>query len=512
MAESFNGVAIFSATKFKEREELGETINAWIKQHPNVSIPQDPPPPGYPPHSGVGILAEMTKGEHILVIEDCETVRDLMGDILGGAGYTCSLAPDGSSGLEMAQRKPPGLVLLDFIMPRMNGFQFMQAFRKVENQRDIPVVLVSVKADGMGEKFMRATGAVDALTKPFTMDSLVTVVQHALSRAKRKESSEAGSAKPFLGSDRYDRPTIPDMNAESSRALQGIRERLLHRVSETLAQSGPASSVDEILAQAFSDEFLGGLAADYASVDPSAGVASFAGSTDTVSVGEIMQLLLHGQLEGRLEIQGPGMLAHIYLRSGRVALARLSGGPDEFLLGRYLLKEDLVTREELRRILDNKEDKQPLGERLIRMGIISRDDLVAALTEQTTEVLFEVLRWHSSRYRYVSGPMPPDLAAIELRIPVGEALLEGLRRVDEWRMIEKQIPDFDVVPVRTAAGLEAMGPETSLSAEEARIFDFVNGARTVRQVIQESRLGSFEACKILYRLLTMKVIRKMVPA
>ena len=38
MAVSFNGVAIFSATKFKEREELGETISAWIKQHPQVSI------------------------------------------------------------------------------------------------------------------------------------------------------------------------------------------------------------------------------------------------------------------------------------------------------------------------------------------------------------------------------------------------------------------------------------------------------------------------------------------
>jgi hypothetical protein len=97
---------------------------------------------------------------------------------------------------------------------------------------------------------------------------------------------------------------------------------------------------------------------------------------------------------------------------------------------------------------------------------------------------------------------------LNINVPVGELLMEGLRRVDEWRLIESKIPDFDIVFVRTPGGLDAVGQDTALSQEEARVLDFVNGTSTVREIIRETRLGSFDVCKILYQLLVIKAIRK----
>lgn len=449
-------------------------------------------------------------GEHILVIDDCQTIRELMGDILTESGYSCSLAHDGAQGLDMAQGRSPELVLIDFIMPRMNGLQFMRSFRSVENLKNVPVVLVSVKADSMGENFMRATGAIDALTKPFSQDGLLTVVQHALGSARAAGSETQDGHKPFLSSDRYEPEKVKDAQEESMEAMERIREILSQGISDNLeaADDDEDLAPRDLIARALTDELLSSLVEDFRKVDPTAGVASFAGTTEAVSVGEVMQLLLHGQSEGTLEIQGPSMVALIFFAGGRVTLARLRGGPDEFLLGRYLLKEELITREELRGLLKGPESSRPLGERLVRSGYISREDLVAALTVQTTEVLYEVLRWQFSRYRFIPGKLPEEAGSINLDIPVGELLMEGLRRVDEWRVIEKHLPDFDELVVRTPGGLEALGPDASLSAEEARVLDFVNGTNTIREIIRHTRLGSFDVCKILHQLITMRVVRR----
>jgi DNA-binding response OmpR family regulator len=447
-------------------------------------------------------------GEHILVIDDCRTLRDLMGDILSESGYVCSLAPDGSTGLDLAQERPPDLVLLDFIMPVMNGFQFMQSFRQVDNHRDIPVVLVSVKADSVGEKFMRATGAVDALTKPFTTDGLITVVQHALKGSKATPStSPPKTRRPYLSPPSFEPEKVPDIISQSKQAMKRVRDTISAHLAEVLRMS-PEGPMDARIANGLDDEFLLGLMDEFKAMDPTAGVAAFAGSTEAVNAGEIMQLLLQSQARGTFEIQGPDMKALIFFTGGRVALARLRGGPDEFLLGRYLLKEDMITREELRRLLDMQEDKRPLGERLIMMGYISRDDLDAALTVQTTEVIYEMLRWQAARYRFLPGSLPDEVEKLSLNIPVGELLMEGLRRVDEWRLIEAKVPDFDAVFTRMPGGLEVLGDETSLEQDEARVYDFINGTLTVREIIRETRMGSFDVCKILYQLVTMKVIRK----
>ena len=85
----------------------------------------------------------------------------------------------------------------------------------------------------------------------------------------------------------------------------------------------------------------------------------------------------------------------------------------------------------------------------------------------------------------------------------------GLRRVEEWRVIEQEIGDFDMTFVRNEDKLSSFG-RGQLLREEAIIADLVNGRNTVRDLIQISKMGSYDVTQILFRLLRSKLIRRRV--
>lgn len=83
--------------------------------------------------------------KRVLVVEDEPANRDMLRRIVEKAGYQVVEAENGAVGLERAQNDPPGLVLLDLMMPVMDGFEFLTEFRRIESLRDIPVVVVTAK-------------------------------------------------------------------------------------------------------------------------------------------------------------------------------------------------------------------------------------------------------------------------------------------------------------------------------------------------------------------------------
>jgi hypothetical protein len=84
--------------------------------------------------------------------------------------------------------------------------------------------------------------------------------------------------------------------------------------------------------------------------------------------------------------------------------------------------------------------------------------------------------------------------------------MEGLRRVDEWRLIAEQVTSFDLVPEidRRALGEDQ---RARMSAEERAVLDAIDGHRDVRTLVEVTRLGSFDVCKILYQLLSARLVR-----
>ena len=115
----------------------------------------------------------------ILVIDDQANVRTLLKDYLSNQGYRVVQAEDGQQGLFVARHEHPDLVLLDIMMPEMDGFQFLSAFRK---ESDIPVIVVTARDEETDTVLGLELGADDFVVKPFRMRELVARIRANLRR------------------------------------------------------------------------------------------------------------------------------------------------------------------------------------------------------------------------------------------------------------------------------------------------------------------------------------------
>ena len=81
----------------------------------------------------------------ILVVDDSPTIRRLVRSVLEESGYDVSTAPDGQAALDLLQREDFDLALIDFVMPRINGYQLAQSIRAIDRLRELPLVLMSAR-------------------------------------------------------------------------------------------------------------------------------------------------------------------------------------------------------------------------------------------------------------------------------------------------------------------------------------------------------------------------------
>ena len=90
-------------------------------------------------------------------------------------------------------------------------------------------------------------------------------------------------------------------------------------------------------------------------------------------------------------------------------------------------------------------------------------------------------------------------------MPVSAVIMEGFRRVDEWRLLEAKLGDFDELLVVDTKALEARGAKT---ADEETVLHALAEARSVRDIVTASHLSSFDACKIVCQLLDARLVRR----
>ncbi len=116
----------------------------------------------------------------ILVVDDKPNVRAMLKDYLSEQGYRVVTAENGQDALYSARYEKPDLVLLDVMMPRLNGFQFLPAFRR---ESQAPVILLTAKIEEHDKVVGLELGADDYVTKPFGMRELLARVRAQLRRA-----------------------------------------------------------------------------------------------------------------------------------------------------------------------------------------------------------------------------------------------------------------------------------------------------------------------------------------
>lgn len=122
----------------------------------------------------------------VLVIDDEEDYRIIIQEVLRGAGMEVRLARDGEEGLRLLKESPSDVVLVDWMMPRMDGEQFCRAMRSVPALKDLPVLMLTVKQTADEELEALHFGVDDFIVKPFKSVELVARVRAALRRTEKK--------------------------------------------------------------------------------------------------------------------------------------------------------------------------------------------------------------------------------------------------------------------------------------------------------------------------------------
>ena len=402
------------------------------------------------------------QGESILVVDDSPTILKLVELTLAKAGFRVSTADCGELGILAATEHPPDLLLLDYLLPDLNGDDVCRAISGNVALASVPVVVMSAKGEEAGTCFSNLASVVDILPKPFSPDALLAVVNHALE--KRAPKPEPVSRET---SDHMDVSGLLPRPQEDKRA--GL----------PLGPDGAA--------------LLGDLA--------------------VVSIADVLLLLQDRQHSGALHLVGREASIDISVNKGRIDFASARGVADEFLLGHFLVRGGQIERAKLDEVLAERNATPGgglLGADLCRRGLISEAGLRKAMAQQTTALVFEGLRWGEGHFSFHPTAEPsPAAREATLGLPIDGLIMQGLRRVDEWRVIGQEIDNFDMVFVRNEDKI-ASSDDHRLLREEAAMLEFVNGRNTVRDLIRLSKMGSYDVTQVLFRLLRCKFIRRRV--
>ncbi|HZL16392.1 MAG TPA: response regulator [Polyangia bacterium] len=412
-------------------------------------------------------------GEYLLVIDDSPTVLKVIELALTEAGYKVVSAANDEVALATVReaRTIPDLILLDGLIPGRDAAEICRRFAAEPTLARVPVVVMTARgqAEDLEARFAKASNVVDYIAKPFSPEALVAVVSHlATGAAARPKGSVAPPA-----------------------AVRAV-------VAEAMAlSSADAGAVAEARAFAAAGQAL-------------------AGDLGAISMSQILELLSEQAHTGILRVVNLSSHARVdlYLQDGRVDFAAATGAPEEFLLGRFVVDSGDVSAEDVARVLGERArapGRVPLfGADLVARGLLSREALGIAMARQTSELAYETLRWNTGFFQFrAAAELPPLAREAGLQLNVDRMLLEGYRRVDEWRIIEREISSFDEVFVRNEDKIAGL-PRGTFTRDELAVLEQVDGRQNLREIVRKLRIGSFDVSKMFFRFRRSRLVRKRV--
>lgn len=461
-------------------------------------------------------------GEKILDIDDSPTVQRLIEMILASQGYQVVLASDGEEGIAKAKKEKPALILVDFVMPKMNGFQVCKTLKEDPEFRDTPIILVTSKGDKVGSKFVDVLGITEYFTKPFQPEELLAKIREVLDKGKKKSvpSAEAvvaparrdhtpASGIPAAPVRREPTPArgisaAPVSAPEAAAAGQNF-ESLVQDIVARIVGELKRTVLPDLIRQELSRTMPGGPPPADGSSRSDSGIR---GDLASFRLVEVMQMLGLQRQSGRLAVSGTGGAdLEIYFKEGAVVFASAgnrggAGGLFEGLLRRTCRLDDSSVAH-VQRIADMTGD--PVDKVLVRERLLDVRAFTDCLRRHAESVVFRAMALEQGKF--VFERTAPPVFANPVALKVDDLLLEGARRADEWALIQQRIPSFDLVFEPMIGNAEELSTR-GLSDIDSQVFSLVDGSRSVQNITDDAGLGDFDVAKSLFILLSVGLIRQ----
>jgi len=122
----------------------------------------------------------MPEGKKILIVDDEQDIVETLKFILEAQGYTCFCAYNGEDGLNKAKEIMPNLIILDVMMPKINGYKISRLLKYDNKYKDIPIIMVTARSQEQDKLIGEETGVNEYISKPFELEEILAVVKKYL--------------------------------------------------------------------------------------------------------------------------------------------------------------------------------------------------------------------------------------------------------------------------------------------------------------------------------------------
>ena len=190
----------------------------------------------------------------VLVVEDEENILEALRYSLEREGYAVRTAVDGEEGLNIARSSDPDLVILDVMLPKMDGFEVCRILR---GETDVPIIMLTARGEEIDRIVGLELGADDYVTKPFSTREFMVRIRNMLKRSRRASDAESGSASD-------DNLVAGDLEVDLAShvvrlggAVVDMKPREFDLLALLVKNAGRAFSRDQILQQLWGHDYYG---------------------------------------------------------------------------------------------------------------------------------------------------------------------------------------------------------------------------------------------------------------
>jgi CheY-like chemotaxis protein len=394
----------------------------------------------------------------ILVVEDDKSVQKMLQELLEGEGFRVMCEKDGEWALRSFESKPVDLVLLDILIPVMNGFQVAERIRQLPQGKAVPIVMLSGIYRGVNhrEEAIRKYHVLDYLDKPLEIERLLSLLRETF-----------GAEYP------------------SPVAAAAERKAVDSRAPEAFASPDSHAETEEVEAR-----------------EKDFGRSVRRGALSERSFAELLADMYREKADGALLLRKDKVKKIVYFKSGYPTFVK-SNLLNE-CLGKVMVRERMISEkdceESIRRM---KESKRQQGTVLIDMGSISPHNLQYALELQLQAKLFDLFDWEDGEFQYnPAGAAPP--ATIQLDATTAALIKQGVLRYPLTRLqrlLDRSLDRYVVPHPDPLFRFQDM----DLDPGEERFVGRLDGKLTLRQIL-DLGLEQARVYPLVYALLAAGMV------
>jgi len=224
---------------------------------------------------------------------------------------------------------------------------------------------------------------------------------------------------------------------------------------------------------------------------------------------ELLQYLRAQHWEAQIRIRSAERRINVTMRHGRVDFVTAQGVGAGFRLGRFLISVQAIESQDLEAFIESGAAQGlPLGKALVKAGLVSSQQLLAAVRLQTTSLFYELLRWRDGQAVVLVEPEHDELTReTGLALTVEQLLMEGFRHEDEWNRLQTLLPrpDQELEPnLLVINGFDL----SRLSSLEREALGLLRDGGTLAQVLARLSAQPIEICRAAHVLLGARLVRR----